>query len=344
VKGRDNGTWYSTWLKWRDRTGRYIETLGNATGHGTPRSGRSAASEPIDQNWLQLLIRNLQIDRWPLRSATVLVGYLAVALLVLTGIWLTERKMPEDLGAGPIGQRPEAPARSSADACAEPINDRRPAAQPPGAAAPASADPATPAPTLVPAAAVPRPAPQAPPAAPPREPAAPLVLTPQSQSSAAAVDAARSPEPASADPATPAPTLVPAAAVPRPTPQAPPAAAPSQPAAPLVLKPQSQSSAAAVDTARSPAPAGATPRAIEGGGWVVQLLAQKTEVEVKAAFRAMQTKHSMLGSYQPLIRKKDQGEHGVFYAAQVGPLTREDANQLCIKLKSAGGTCFIQRN
>jgi SPOR domain len=77
---------------------------------------------------------------------------------------------------------------------------------------------------------------------------------------------------------------------------------------------------------------------------VVQLLAQETEVEVKAAFRAMQTRYSMLGSYQPLIRKKDQGEHGVFYAAQVGPLTREDANQLCIKLKSAGGSCFIQRN
>jgi hypothetical protein len=82
VKGRDNGTWYSTWLKWWDRTSRYIETLGNATGHGTPRSGHSAASEPIDQNWLQLLIRNLQIDRWPLRSATVLVGYLAVVLVL----------------------------------------------------------------------------------------------------------------------------------------------------------------------------------------------------------------------------------------------------------------------
>jgi hypothetical protein len=46
--------------------------------------------------------------------------------------------------------------------------------------------------------------------------------------------------------------------------------------------------AAAVDTARSPAPAGATPRAIEGGGWVVQLSAQKTEAEAQAAFRAMQ--------------------------------------------------------
>jgi cell division septation protein DedD len=52
----------------------------------------------------------------------------------------------------------------------------------------------------------------------------------------------------------------------------------------------------------------------------------------------------VLGSYQPLIRKKDQGERGVFYAAQVGPLARDEANQLCETLKSAGGSCYIQRN
>jgi hypothetical protein len=39
----------------------------------------------------------------------------------------------------------------------------------------------------------------------------------------------------------------------------------------------------------------------------------------------MQTKYS--GSYQHLIRRKDRGERGVFYAAQVGPLTREEANR-----------------
>jgi hypothetical protein len=107
VKGRDDGTWYSSWLKWWARTGRYIETLRNAMGHGTPRSGRSAAWEPIrersDQYHRKLLIRNPQIDKRPLRSANVLVGCVATALLVLTGIWLTEGKKPEDPGAGPIG-------------------------------------------------------------------------------------------------------------------------------------------------------------------------------------------------------------------------------------------------
>jgi cell division septation protein DedD len=78
--------------------------------------------------------------------------------------------------------------------------------------------------------------------------------------------------------------------------------------------------------------------------WVVQISAQKTEAEAQSAFRAAQTKYSVLGGYQPLIRKKDQGDRGVFYAAQVGPLVRDEANQLCENLKSAGGSCFIQKN
>ena len=36
--------------------------------------------------------------------------------------------------------------------------------------------------------------------------------------------------------------------------------------------------------------------------------------------------------------------HNRFYGAQVGPLSREGATQLCESLKSAGGSCIIQRN
>jgi SPOR domain len=64
----------------------------------------------------------------------------------------------------------------------------------------------------------------------------------------------------------------------------------------------------------------------------------------KQLWSRYQTQYSILAGYQLLIRKKDQGERGVFYAAQLGPFSRDDANQLCNKLKSAGGTCFIQRN
>jgi hypothetical protein len=38
------------------------------------------------------------------------------------------------------------------------------------------------------------------------------------------------------------------------------------------------------------------------------------------------------------------GVRGVFYAAQVGPLARDEANGLCSRIKSAGGKCFTQEN
>jgi len=90
---------------------------------------------------------------------------------------------------------------------------------------------------------------------------------------------------------------------------------------------------------------GAATRATEAGGFVVQLSAGRSEPEAQAAFRTIQAKYSVLSGRQPLIRRKDQGERGIFYAAQVGPFgVKSDADQLCEALKSAGGTCFVQKN
>jgi len=92
------------------------------------------------------------------------------------------------------------------------------------------------------------------------------------------------------------------------------------------------------------APAAAT-RGIEAGGFVVQLSAQRSEAEAQAAFRTLQAKYSVLNGRELLIRRKDQGERGTFYAAQVGPFgAKSDADQLCEALKSAGGRCFVQKN
>ena len=78
---------------------------------------------------------------------------------------------------------------------------------------------------------------------------------------------------------------------------------------------------------------------------MVQLSAARSEPEAQAAFRTMQAKYSLLSGRQPLIRRKDQGERGIFYAAQLGPFgVKSDADQLCETLKSAGGTCFVQKN
>ena len=101
---------------------------------------------------------------------------------------------------------------------------------------------------------------------------------------------------------------------------------------------------AAVEEAHPAASARSAPRANESGTWVVQLSAQTTEEEALSAFRAAQAKYAALAGYQVLIRKKDQGGRGVFYAAQVGPLARDEANGLCGRIKSAGGKCFTQEN
>jgi hypothetical protein len=95
------------------------------------------------------------------------------------------------------------------------------------------------------------------------------------------------------------------------------------------------------------APEAAATRTTEAGGFgfVVQLSAGRSEPEAQAAFRTMQAKYSVLSGRQPLIRRKDQGERGIFYAAQVGPFgVKSDADQLCETLKFAGGTCFVQKN
>jgi len=75
------------------------------------------------------------------------------------------------------------------------------------------------------------------------------------------------------------------------------------------------------------ASARSAPRANESGTWMVQLSAQATEEEALSAFHAAQAKYAALAGYQVLIRKKDQGGRGVFYAAQVGPLARDDASR-----------------
>ena len=78
---------------------------------------------------------------------------------------------------------------------------------------------------------------------------------------------------------------------------------------------------------------------------MVQLSAERSEPAAQAAFRIIQAKYPVLSGRRPLIRRKDQGDRGIFYAAQVGPFgAKSDADQLCETLKSAGGTCFVQKN
>ncbi len=134
-------------------------------------------------------------------------------------------------------------------------------------------------------------------------------------------------------------------------------AAPTSGNAPLSLVPQNGSSsestrgvttASLASASAHAASAHTAPahRAAPAGSFNVQLLAQKTEEEAQTSFRALQAKYpNILGGREPIFKRKDLGDKGIFYGAQVGPFaSREEANQLCDNLKSQGGSCLVQKN
>ena len=100
-----------------------------------------------------------------------------------------------------------------------------------------------------------------------------------------------------------------------------------------------------------PLPPFAGGRAVEatldaGGGFLVQVSSQRNEADAQASFKALQGKFpAVLGSKDPVIKRADLGEKGVYYRAMVGPFgSSDEASQFCGSLKTAGGQCIVQKN
>jgi hypothetical protein len=128
-------------------------------------------------------------------------------------------------------------------------------------------------------------------------------------------------------------TAAPASA---PAPQAPPAfkptpapsAPPQHPAAP------SRSAALAAQSSEATAP-----------GYYVSLKSAPDEKAIQKDLPALADKYrSVLGDIQLATKVADLGDKGVTYRAVAGPLnTRQEATELCNKLKGAGGSCFVTK-
>ena len=127
--------------------------------------------------------------------------------------------------------------------------------------------------------------------------------------------------------------------------------------APLSLSPQVASAEASARPAFPPPPkpaaaaptrVAAVPPATEvaSGAYTVQISSQRSETEAQASFRSLQAKFpSLLSDRQPIIRRADLGDKGIYFRAMVGPFASADqATQFCGSLKSAGGQCVVQRN
>jgi hypothetical protein len=82
------------------------------------------------------------------------------------------------------------------------------------------------------------------------------------------------------------------------------------------------------------------------GGYLVQVSSQRSESDAQASFRALKAKYpDVMGDREPVIRRADLGEKGIYYRAMVGSFaTAQEAGQFCDSLKAAGGACLIQKN
>jgi hypothetical protein len=79
---------------------------------------------------------------------------------------------------------------------------------------------------------------------------------------------------------------------------------------------------------------------------MVQVSSQRNEADAQASFKALQGKFpAVLGSREPMIKRADLGDKGIYYRAMVGPFgSPNEATQFCAGLKTAGGQCVVQRN
>jgi hypothetical protein len=160
------------------------------------------------------------------------------------------------------------------------------------------------------------------------------------QQNAPAVSAVPQVAPAAPSPTDPHPVrtvaIAPNAGTGVPPGSAPVAAAPAQPMPPTAAAPKAEPRVATRGEASKPAQPVAR--------YVVQISASHTHEEATAALRAAQARYSdVLGGRHSQVKQKKSGENATVYAAQFGPFaSRAEAAELCQRLKSAGGTCFVQ--
>jgi hypothetical protein len=95
--------------------------------------------------------------------------------------------------------------------------------------------------------------------------------------------------------------------------------------------------------ANSPAARAAMARAAPGegsSGLYAQLAAQRNEAEARTTYRSLQGRYpTALASRDAVIRRADDPSQGTYYRVEIGPLTLNQADELCGSIKTAGGLC-----
>jgi hypothetical protein len=198
----------------------------------------------------------------------------------------------------------------------------------------------------------PFPAPVAPPSRPaptrtesgPAQPSTTGAAAPATASQPVAPPAPAAPPHPDARSTTPAATATPSQppAVARPAP-------PNPPNGPLSISPNAAQQPTAPQRTAAAAPsraADANETTSAAGAFSVQLSVATSEETARAQSRALQRKYAgELGGRAPFVRSAEVNGKTV-YRVRVGPMSQDDAKELCTKLKGVGGdeTCFIAKN
>lgn len=145
--------------------------------------------------------------------------------------------------------------------------------------------------------------------------------------------AAALPDPsnAAADGATPV-RSVKTSALPQARPAAQPQAAASN-ATPAENQPATETAASPLATASVPA-----------GSYVIQIASLPSEAEAQKSYNNLSSRYaSVIGGRGVDIRKAEIAGKGTYYRVRIPVGTREEANSLCSRYKSAGGSCLVTK-
>jgi len=82
-----------------------------------------------------------------------------------------------------------------------------------------------------------------------------------------------------------------------------------------------------------------------GGRYAVQITSQRSEAEAQASFRELRAKFpNQLNGREPIIRRADLGDKGIYYKIEAGPLgSKADATRLCSEMKQRDLGCQLVR-
>jgi cell division protein FtsN len=116
---------------------------------------------------------------------------------------------------------------------------------------------------------------------------------------------------------------------------------------PVTAKPVAAAPVEASEPPRTLSPAVTSPpaHAAAGGEYLLQIGSYKSEEEANASWASDKKKYgSVLAGYSPNVKQVDLGEKGTWYRLRIASFAdKSSANDLCDKLKAAGGSCIISK-